>query len=120
MANPAPGLFSARLGRLLFLVTEDISMGFVNVDRVPINKFASEVGVNASTAWRWALKGVRGHRLETSIVGGRRFVTRAQWEAFEAALNGKTAPSTAPSTGRQRTKQIQQARAEIEASGISC
>ncbi len=40
-----------------------------------------------STCWRWATHGVRGVKLSTVIIGGRRYVTLAALEDFLAALN---------------------------------
>lgn len=40
-----------------------------------------------STVWRWMLNGVRGHRLASVHVGGRRFVTKAAIKAWLKAIN---------------------------------
>lgn len=45
-------------------------------------------GVAVSTVWRWTLKGVRGVRLRTVHLGGRRYVLRSDLDAFLAAING--------------------------------
>ncbi|MEX1229639.1 MAG: DUF1580 domain-containing protein [Planctomycetaceae bacterium] len=45
---------------------------------------------NISTCWRWATHGVRGVKLKTVIIGGRRFVTMQSLEDFLAALNVDT------------------------------
>jgi Protein of unknown function (DUF1580) len=37
---------------------------------------------NPATLWRWRTKGIRGIRLQTVLVGGRRFVTRKAIEEF--------------------------------------
>jgi len=42
---------------------------------------------NVSTLWRWATKGVRGQKLFTTIVGGRRMVTLESLERFLLRLN---------------------------------
>jgi hypothetical protein len=34
------------------------------------------------TIWRWRTKGIRGIRLQTVLIGGRRFVTRKAIEEF--------------------------------------
>jgi hypothetical protein len=48
--------------------------------------------------WRWHSKGVRGIRLETVVVGGRRFTTAAAWREFveklTAAANGRSEPTS--------------------------
>jgi len=63
-------------------------------DWIPLAKVAKflppELGkVHASTAARWALRGVGNPRvkIETVKIGGRRFVTRAAVEKFIAALS---------------------------------
>lgn len=42
---------------------------------------------HVATVWRWATKGVRGVRLATVIIGGRRMVTPAALEDFLQRLN---------------------------------
>ena len=37
---------------------------------------ARENRKHVSTVWRWVLRGVKGHRLESFLVGGRRYTTR--------------------------------------------
>lgn len=46
--------------------------------------------VHPATVWRWATSGVRGVRLRSRLVGGRRVTTEADIEAFLNAL-GETA-----------------------------
>jgi hypothetical protein len=43
---------------------------------------------HVSTIWRWCLKGVKGVRLESICIGGKRFVTAAAIERF---VEGSTA-----------------------------
>ncbi len=50
---------------------------------------------HVSTLARWRLRGVRGHKLQTTLVGGRRYITQQQLVDFLAAINGK--PSMRPS-----------------------
>lgn len=48
--------------------------------------------VHLNTLHRWAIRGVRGHKLRTRLIGGRRFTT-ASWVAeFLAAINGEKPP----------------------------
>ena len=61
-------------------------------------------GVHISTVWRWALRGIRGHKLETLAIGNRRYVTKASWERWVARTNGE--PVTASETPRQRERAI--------------
>lgn len=48
--------------------------------------------IHLNTVHRWCLSGVRGHRLRSQIVGGRRFTTAAWVREFIAALNDQPAP----------------------------
>lgn len=43
---------------------------------------AKELGVSLSTVWRWHLTGVKKHKLDSQLIGGRRFVTRSQLDIF--------------------------------------
>ena len=57
-----------------------------------------------STLYRWRMKGVRGVRLESVLVGGRRFTSREALERFAArttaADNTESVPLRAPDNGR--------------------
>jgi hypothetical protein len=44
--------------------------------------------VHIATVWRWAKRGVRGHRLETTLVGGTRCTSRQAVQRFLLQLNG--------------------------------
>jgi hypothetical protein len=43
---------------------------------------------HVSTVWRWATRGVRGVRLKTHLIGGRRFVANADLSEFIDRLSG--------------------------------
>lgn len=74
--------------------------------------------LHASTAARWALRGVGNPRvkIETVKIGGRRFVTRAAVDRFVARLTGGEAVKAAATAERQR--QFQEAEHELEAEGV--
>jgi transposase-like protein len=63
--------------------------------RLTIQEVAKRAGVDASTVWRWVLKGVRGTKLESVRVGGRRYVSPMAVESFFAALNSPQQGGTA-------------------------
>jgi len=77
-------------------------------------------GVHVSTVWRWALRGCRGVRLETLMVGGVRYTSREALQRFAerltAAADG-TRPAPAP-TSRQRQRAIEQAERELARAGL--
>ena len=76
---------------------------------------------HVSTIWRWHKVGIRGRRLETVIVGGRRVTSL---EAFQRFADGLTAdrdglPATPPPrTSRQRRAAIAAAERQLDAAGI--
>ena len=74
---------------------------------------------HVSTLWRWHQRGIKGIRLETAIVGGRRFTTRGAIEQFiaatTAAANGEAPPVRTP---RQRQRAIDAAERELAKAGI--
>lgn len=67
-----------------------------------------------STLHRWRLRGVRGVKLETCLVGGRRFTSREALERFAArttaVADGEPAP---PRTPRQRSRSIERAERDL-------
>ena len=50
--------------------------------------------VHASTVYRWAQSGLRGLRLETLQVGGRRCTSQAALQRFFDALSGRCVDQT--------------------------
>ena len=72
-----------------------------------------------STIHRWRLRGVRGCKLDTVLVGGRRFTSAEALERFAAhttaAANGEQPPTRTP---RQRRRAIENAERELRENGI--
>lgn len=58
-------------------------------DAIPVNKCSRFIPGNphCATVWRWCTKGVRGVRLETVMIGGRRMVTPQSLDEFLRQLN---------------------------------
>jgi hypothetical protein len=73
---------------------------------------------HTSTVIRWALRGLRGVRLETILVGGRRYTSV---EAIERFLERLNEPSIAPvpSVSRSRQEDIARANRQLDADGIT-
>ncbi len=73
-----------------------------------------------ATLHRWRLRGVRGVRLETVLVGGRRFTTQEALQRFfsatTAATNGGESPEVR--TNKSRQQAIERAEAELREAGI--
>ncbi len=67
-----------------------------------------------ATLYRWALKGVRGVRLETVMMGGRRYTSDEAVDRFFARLSEPQATPTAPPS-KLRAAQIDQAARRAEA-----
>jgi len=94
-------------------------------DLIPLAKVAKflppEVGkVHASTATRWALRGVGNPRvkIETVKIGGRRYVTREAVEKFIAELSKVRGATTTTAISSKRQKQIHDTEAELDNTGV--
>jgi transposase len=57
-------------------------MSNINIKRLSLRQVAERYGVHPSTAARWANDGVRGRKLPTVLIGGRRFVREDDLDAF--------------------------------------
>lgn len=74
---------------------------------------------HVSTLHRWRLRGVRGVRLETCVIGGRRFTSDEALHRFAAATTAAADGSPPPPrTSRQQRRDIQRAEAELAKAGI--
>ena len=60
------------------------SLKDAQANRLTLPKTARELAVSPATVARWATRGVRGVRLRTFVLGGRRFTTPALIEEFMA------------------------------------
>ncbi len=79
---------------------------------------------HCSTIWRWYRRGVRGIRLETAVLGGKRYTSKEAIQRFverttEAHDRGGAAPSKPiHETMRQRRAAIEKAERDLTAAGI--
>jgi hypothetical protein len=74
---------------------------------------------HVSTVWRWINHGVRGIRLQTVLVGGKRYTSRESLQAFVEQTTVAAAGDTpAARTSRQRQRAIQQAELACKQAGI--
>lgn len=51
-------------------------------ERLTVNQVAQHLNVHAATVYRWTFQGVRGKRLRSFLIGGRRSVALADLEHF--------------------------------------
>lgn len=89
--------------------------------RLSLTELARREGVAVSTCWRWALKGVRGVRLETFNLGGKRMTTDPAFRRFATGTTAAAAPATSSATlrtTRQREAAIARAEAELAKAGV--
>jgi hypothetical protein len=74
-------------------------------------------GLALSTIWRWMLKGQRGQRLESLVVGGQRYTSKEAVRRFVAALNGgRNGHRSQQRT--DRTHELKRVERELEAEGL--
>jgi hypothetical protein len=75
--------------------------------------------MHVSTLWRWSLRGVKGIRLETVMIGGIRYTSREALERFVARTTA-AADGTTPTirTPAQRQRAIEAAERELADSEI--
>ncbi len=87
--------------------------------RLTLSQAARHLDLHVSTLWRWQLRGVRGVRLETILLGGIRFTSHEALERFTAACTA-AADGTKPTAcmTNQRQRQIEDAERELAEAGI--
>jgi Protein of unknown function (DUF1580) len=66
----------------------------IDSPRYSLSKVAQAANVHVGTVWRWSLHGVRGRKLPTLLIGGRRYVLAADLEAFLAGGGEPARPAT--------------------------
>lgn len=88
---------------------------------LPFNAAREEVPwrPHISTWHRWRLRGVRGVKLETVLIGGRRYTSREALQRFIAATTvASSGDRPVARTSRQRNAAIEAAERELTAAGI--
>ena len=72
-----------------------------------------------STLHRWRLRGIRGVRLETCMVGGRRYTSREALQRFSDAITAAATGERAPCrTSRQRRRDIDAVERDLNEAGL--
>ena len=72
--------------------------------------------VNIATVWRWVTEGRRGVRLESLLIGGRRFTSRQAIQRFLERLN--PVQTQQPRTPLQRQHESRRAAKRLQEVGI--
>lgn len=79
--------------------------------------FPGDKRLSLATLHRWRIKGVRGVRLETVLIGGLRYTSREAISRFIAAQNAETTPEAAISL-EQRKRQAEAAQVALAKAGV--
>ena len=99
-----------------------MSTVIVNAELIPIRRLSSLLPGNPTlqSIYRW-MHGIGGVRLETTVIGGRRYVSKEQVQDF---IGKRSQPGThlraeSPTRkNRRRQKQIESARKFLEKEGL--
>lgn len=83
-----------------------MAIEILSESRLRIGEAAKRIGVNVSTTWRWVLRGVRGHKLESALVGGQRFTSIEALERFVTKINTPAGITGSVRTPKQREKAV--------------
>ena len=71
-------------------------------DRLSMRQAAARMRVHVATIWRWSLHGVRGRRLKTFLIGGRRYVNIASLNLFLNEVAAAAPPRADPTARAER------------------
>lgn len=74
-------------------------------ERLTLNEVAKRLKVHVATVYRWTLQGVRGRRLPSFFIGGRRYVTLSDLEWFIQPKN-QPASEGAPQRSKQANDRL--------------
>jgi excisionase family DNA binding protein len=74
-------------------------------ERLTVNQVAQHLNVHAATVYRWTFQGVRGKRLRSFLIGGRRYVAFADLEHF---LRPEDQAQTVSEDDSRRSRQAQE------------
>ena len=76
-------------------------------------------GISDATMARWIQKGIKGVRLETLLIGGRRVTSREAIARFIAAQNPDDSHAIPAITPAQRHRQSEAARTDLQRMGVA-
>ena len=97
----------------------------VNEQMIPLSKVPGWCGkhighrVNRSTVHRWRLRGARGNKLETVLIGGRRYTSQeALLRFFDDTTASEDGAGSPQRHAHQRKREIEDAEAYLKSEGI--
>lgn len=61
------------------------TVSLLDSERLSLTGVARRLNIHVSTVWRYCLKGCRGRRLPSIVIGGRRYVLVRELEQFLSA-----------------------------------
>lgn len=95
-------------------------MSTTSHDLLPLSEIARRYDLHVSTVYRWCLRGVRGRRLRSIMLGGTRRVRADDVEEFIAACTAAAEPVPQERITPPAWRKRQHARAEreCEAAGL--
>jgi hypothetical protein len=71
-----------------------------------------------STVWRWITRGIRGVKLESTLIGGTRYTSHGALEQFFADSNAVGSGQPRRRRAGQRKKAVKKAKDALAKSGI--
>lgn len=86
--------------------------------RISLTALAHQHGVSPSTVWRWSMRGIRGHRLETYTMGGRRYTTSEAFVRFVASTQMESGSVLQPANDDGLGRAHQEAERFLESEGV--
>jgi len=96
----------------------------VNEQMIPLSKIPAwsekHIGnrVNPSTIHRWRLRGARGSKLETVLIGGRRYTSQeALLRFFDHTTTAEDGVSSPQHNAHERKSKIEDAEAYLKSEG---
>ncbi len=94
----------------------------IDEKRLSLSQVAQRLDVNTSTVWRWALKGVRGVKLDTFSIGAKRYTTEESVNRFiegtTRSASGDSIPIQSSRTNRQREAAVSDAERFLDSESI--
>ncbi len=70
-----------------------------------------------ATVWRWVMHGIRGHRLESMLIGGRRYIAVDAIDRWLQAINGSNSFKSAD-TRKYRERSANAAHEALKSKGM--